>query len=77
MPIIDKPLTSTLVLKYEDGLTPAGGPQIKQKSLNYVRPDADHGSLHEVSAALFSLSEKPLTAVILRDSTELVEEPEE
>jgi len=34
MPIIDKPLTSTLALKYEDGLTPAGGPQIKQKSLN-------------------------------------------
>ncbi|MCO5385188.1 MAG: DUF1659 domain-containing protein [Desulfosporosinus sp.] len=77
MPIIDKLLTSTLVLKYEDGLTPAGGPQIKQKSLNYVRPDADHGSLHEVAAALFSLSEKPLTTVILRDSTELVEEPEE
>lgn len=77
MPIIDKPLTSTLVLKYEDGLTPAGSPQIKQKSLNYVKPDADHEFLHEVAAALFSLSGKPLTAVILRDSTELVEEPEE
>ncbi|SDI38567.1 DUF1659 domain-containing protein [Desulfosporosinus hippei] len=77
MPIIDKPLTSTLVLKYEDGVAPAGGPQIKQKSLNYVRPDADHEALHEVAAALFSLSENPLNAVILRDSTELVEEPEE
>lgn len=77
MAIIDKPLTSTLVLKYEDGVTPAGDPQIRQKSINYVRPDADHADLHEVAVTLFSLSEKPLTAVILRDSTELVEEPEE
>jgi|GEM_PF-203414 len=76
MAIVDRPLTSSLVLKYEDGLTPAGGPQIRKKSISYVRPDADHAALHEVAAALFSLSEKPLTAVILQDTTELVEEPE-
>ena len=75
MAIIDKPLTSTLVLKYEDGLTSTGGPKIKQKSINNVRPDVDHEALHEVAVALFSLSEKPLTAVLLRDTTELVEEP--
>lgn len=77
MPIIGKPLTSTLVLKYEDGVAPDGSPLIKQKSLNYVRPDADHESLHQVAVALFSLSELPLNTVILRDSTQLVEEPEE
>ncbi len=77
MAIVDKPLTSTLVLKYQDGLTPAGDPQIKQKSLNYVRPGVDHAVLHEIAVALFSLTEHPLIAVILRDSTELVEESED
>ncbi|MEL1136093.1 DUF1659 domain-containing protein [Desulfitobacterium sp. THU1] len=75
MAVIDKPLTSTLVLKYEDGLTPAGAPRIKQKSLNYVKPDVNHADLHEIALALFSLTDHQLTAVILRDSTELVEEP--
>ncbi|AFL99927.1 MULTISPECIES: DUF1659 domain-containing protein [Desulfitobacterium] len=76
MAVIGKPLTSTLVLKYEDGLTPAGAPRIRQMGLKHVKPDADHADLHDIAVALFSLSDHPLTAVILQDSTELVEEPE-
>ena len=77
MAIVDHQQNSALVLKYEDGLTPTGGPNIRQKTLNYVRPDASHADLYQVAAALFSLSELPLIAVLVRDMTELIEEEPE
>lgn len=46
-------------------------------SVSYVRPDADHTALYEMAVALFSLTQNSLTAVIIRDSTELVEETED
>lgn len=77
MSVVDHQLNSTLVLKYEDGLTPAGGPNIRQKTINSVKSDASHADLYEAAVALFSLSELPLNAVLVRDMTELIEEEPE
>ncbi|WP_018212251.1 DUF1659 domain-containing protein [Desulfitobacterium hafniense] len=54
------------------GITRKG--DIRQKTLNNIKPDADHGALYEVAVALFSLSAHGLTGVLVRDMTELIEE---
>ncbi len=77
LPTVDQQLASTLVLQYRVGVTPAGAPILRQKSLNNVRPDANHDDLYEVAVTLFSLSDYPLNAVILVEKTEIVEEEEE
>ncbi len=54
LPTVDQQLASTLVLQCQVGVTPAGAPILRQKSLNNVRPDANHDDLYEAAIALFA-----------------------
>ena len=74
MAVTENRLNSALVLKYQVGTKPDGGPDIRQKTFNNVNPDADHETLYEVAVALFSLSNHQLRGVFVRDMTELIEE---
>lgn len=74
MAVTENRLNSALVLKYQVGTKPDGSPDIRQKTLSNIKPDADHGALYEVAVALFSLSAHGLTGVLVRDMTELIEE---
>lgn len=67
-------LNSTLIVKYQTGTTPTGGPQLKQKSLNYLKSDASEQDVYDVAAALLSLGQHPLTNVLLRKNFELLNE---
>lgn len=65
---------STLIVKYQTGTTPVGGPVIKQKSLNDVKADATGQNVYDVAVALFSLVQHPVTNVLLKKNLELVDE---
>lgn len=67
-------LNSTLVIQYEAGVTPAGAPILRQKTLNNVRPGTDIQRLYDAAHRLFSLSEHELLHVYLRRNSELVED---
>ncbi|XWX62415.1 DUF1659 domain-containing protein [Desulfitobacterium sp. AusDCA] len=66
------PLSSTLVVRYQSGTTPAGGPEIRQKSLNDVKADATEQDVYDVAAALFSLGQHPVINVLLKKNFELL-----
>lgn len=67
-------LNSTLIVKYQTGTTPTGGPELKQKSLNYLKADASEQDVYDVAAALLSLGQHPVTNVLLRKNFELLDE---
>jgi len=67
-------LNSILAARYQTGTTPSGGPQLRKKSLNYVKPEATAQDLYDVVTALFSLTQYPLTNVLLSRNSELIEE---
>jgi len=67
-------LNSTLIVKYQTGTTSAGGPEIRQKSLNDVKADATEQDVYDVAAALFSLGQHPVMSVLLRKNLELLDE---
>jgi len=73
MAVSSESLNSTLIVKYQTGTTPAGGPEIKQKSLNDLKADALEQDVYEVAAALFSLGQHPVMNVLLRKNFELLE----
>jgi hypothetical protein len=74
MAVVGIPLSSTLVVVYQTGVTPAGGPVLRQKSLSDVRSDATEQAVYEAAQALFSLTQYPVIEVIYRKNFELVEE---
>ena len=65
-------LNSTLVVRYQAGTTPAGGPVFRQKSLSDVKADAIEQDVYDVAAALFSLGQHPVADVVLRKNFELL-----
>ena len=67
-------LNPTLIVKYQTGTTPTGGPELKQKSLNYLKSDASEQDVYDVAAALLSLGQHPLTNVLLMKNFELLNE---
>ncbi|WP_434509822.1 DUF1659 domain-containing protein [Desulfitobacterium sp. AusDCA] len=72
MAVSATPLSSTLVVRYQSGTTPAGGPVIRQKSLNDVKADATEQDVYDVAAALFSLGQHPVINVLLKKNFELL-----
>lgn len=72
MAVSATPLSSTLVVRYQSGTTPAGGPEIRQKSLNDVKADATEQDVYDVAAALFSLGQHPVINVLLKKNFELL-----
>jgi hypothetical protein len=56
MAVVEIPLNSTLVVVYQTGLTPAGGPVLRQKSLSDVRSDAAEQAVYDAAHALFGLA---------------------
>ena len=74
MGVISEPLSSALVVVYQDGYTPAGGPVTRQKSISYVRHDASEEALYEIAQALFGLSLHPVLDVQLKKNFRLAEE---
>ncbi|KGK82913.1 hypothetical protein DP73_20160 [Desulfosporosinus sp. HMP52] len=67
-------LNSTLIVKYQTGTTPTGGPELKQKSLNDLKSNASEQDVYDVAAALFSLGQNPVINVLLRKNFELLDE---
>lgn len=74
MAVVGVPLNSTMVIVYQTGTTPAGGPVLRQKGLSNVRSDASEQAVYEAAHALFDLSEFPVIEVIYRKNFELVDE---
>lgn len=74
MAVSAMPLNSTLIVKYQTGVTSTGDPELKQKSLNYLRADASEQDIYAMAEALFSLSQNPVTNVFLRKNYELIDE---
>ncbi|KJR46377.1 Cation transport ATPase [Desulfosporosinus sp. I2] len=74
MAVSSKSSNSTLIVKYQTGTTPAGSPEIRQKSLNDVKADAMEQDVYDVAAALFSLGKNPVMNVLLRKNFELLNE---
>lgn len=74
MAVVGIPLSSTLVVVYRTGLTPDGGPVLRQKSLSDVRSDATEQAVYEAAQALFGLAQYPVVDVLYRKNFELVEE---
>jgi hypothetical protein len=66
-------LNSVLVVKYQTGTTPAGGPVFRQKSLNDVKANATEQDVYDVAAALFGLGQHPVINVLLRKNFELID----
>ncbi|WP_081963066.1 DUF1659 domain-containing protein [Desulfosporosinus sp. HMP52] len=67
-------LNSTLIVKYQTGTTPTGGPELKQKSLNDLKSTASEQDVYDVAEALFSLGQNPVINVLLRKNFELLDE---
>lgn len=74
MAVVGTPLSSTLVVVYQTGLTPAGGPVLRQKSLSDVRANATEQAVYDAAHALFGLAQYPVTDVLYRKNFELVDE---
>ena len=72
MAVVGTPLSSTLVVVYQTGLTPAGGPVLRQKSLSDVRSDATEQAVYDAAQALFGLAQYPVIDVLYRKNFELV-----
>ncbi|WP_425803126.1 DUF1659 domain-containing protein [Desulfitobacterium sp. Sab5] len=72
MAVSATPLSSTVVIRYQSGTTPAGGPEIRQKSLNDVKADATEQDVYDVATALFSLGQHPVINVLLKKNFELL-----
>jgi len=62
------------VVVYQTGLTPAGGPVLRQKSLSDVRSIATEEAVYNAAHALFGLSEYPVIDVLYRKNFELIDE---
>lgn len=73
MAISEEFLNSSLILQYQAGITPAGAPILRQKSLNYVRPGADIQHLYDAAHGLMNLVDNELLHVFLRRNSELIE----
>ncbi|AHF08860.1 MAG: DUF1659 domain-containing protein [Dehalobacter sp. 4CP] len=71
MPVTMIPLSSVLAGRYQIGTTPAGGPILRKKGLNYVKPDATEQALYDVISALYSLSQHELQDILLQKNYRL------
>ena len=74
MAVVGTPLSSTLVVVYQTGLTPSGGPVLRQKSLSDVRSDAAEQAIYDAAHALFGLAQYPVIDVLYRKNFELVDQ---
>ncbi|MHB8125249.1 MAG: DUF1659 domain-containing protein [Desulfitobacteriaceae bacterium] len=74
MAVVGIPLNSTLVVVYQTGLTPAGGPILRQKSLSDVRSDAGEQAVYAAAHGLFGLVQYPVIDVLYRKNFELVDQ---
>lgn len=74
MPVIATPFAAALVLVYQTGLSPAGAPITKQRTLNNIDYNASEQAVYEAAYAIFSLSEYTLLDVYFRKTQELTNE---
>lgn len=74
MAVNSLPLNSTLIVKYQAGSDPSGGPILKQKSLNDLKANSTEQDLYDIASALFSLVQHPVITVQLRKNFELQDE---
>jgi hypothetical protein len=74
MAVTATPLTSTLVVTCESGVTPAGDPVTRKKSFSGVRADATIQDAYDVATALFSLVQDQVLEVVLSSNSELADE---
>lgn len=55
--------TTTVIIKYQVGITPLGQPLIRWKKLTDVKAEATNQDIREVVAALSRLSKYPVVGV--------------
>ena len=74
MAVKEIPLSTTLTVKYQTGLTPEGAPIFKQKSLNNLSADTTGQDAYDVAAAVSNVVQYEMNKVYLRRNYELVNE---
>ena len=73
MAVTSEELSSTVIVKYQTGTSPAGAPIFRQKTLNNVLMSAAEQDIYDVAIALFTLIKNDVSNVYLRRLFELVD----
>ena len=73
MAVTSEELSSTVIVKYQTGTSPAGAPIFRQKTLNNVLMSAAEQDIYDVAMALFTLIKNDVSNVYLRRLFELVD----
>lgn len=74
MAVVSAPSGAALVLVYQTGLSPAGAPLTRQRTLNNIEYNATDQAVFEAAHSIFSLSEYTLLDVYFRRTDELTNE---
>ncbi len=74
MAVLAIPLTSTLTVKCETGITPSGSPVIRKKSIPGLKSTVTDEDLHEIATALFSLVADQIVDITVSRNSQLLEE---
>lgn len=73
MAVTSEELSSTVIVKYQTGTSPAGAPIFRQKTLNNVSMSAAEQDIYDVAIALFTLIKNDVSNVYLRRLFELAD----
>lgn len=74
MAVVSTPMNSAVVLAYQTGVAPGGGPILRTKTLGNIKADATEQAVFDVARVLFGLSQYPLMDTVLRRNYNLTEE---
>ncbi len=74
MAVVSAPSDAALVLVYQTGLSPAGAPITRQRTLSNIVYNASAQAVFDAAHAIFSLSEYTLLDVYFRRTDELTNE---
>jgi hypothetical protein len=73
MAVIASAKDTVLVVSIQTGLTPAGSPILRQRSLQNVRSNAADQDVYDVTKALYGLQSYPLISVRRDNRVDLAE----
>lgn len=73
MPVMKTPVISTIRVSLVTGLTPSGGPILRNTNLSNVKPNAADQDLFDVANALIGLQEYQLNGISRIDTADLAQ----
>ncbi|KUO60326.1 MAG: hypothetical protein APF84_04320 [Gracilibacter sp. BRH_c7a] len=74
MAVVSAPSSAALVLVYQTGVSPAGAPLTRQRTLNNIDYNGSDQAVFDAAHSIFSLSEYTLLDVYFRRTDELINE---